>query len=110
MYGQTSVAGSYDKSFAQRNMDAIPGLPTRTGGGAKEQIDVLTKETERLHDAIARLEGRLQFVLGPMPPASCGNAEKTPAMPTLTFVLRDLTERVSYAAQRINELIDRVDL
>lgn len=104
--GTTNSIGAYSPSATA---DAPPtSTPIRDGVSNAEQ------SLSELHGAIERLERRLDTVLRPVPPSTLGSANPgTPVGPPCSHVmgrLHILNEGFNGAIQRLNELMDRVEV
>lgn len=93
-----------------------PPFPSDAPKPASEvwsQFKLLTDRVDTVGALIEKLEGRISSVLRPCPPATGADSCKQPAPPygsTLAADLGGVSSRVEFAAARLRELLERVDL
>lgn len=82
----------------------------RRQGQIEEQIVIGQKLAEGLHSAIQRLQGMIESVLRQDPARDEPKKEVVCCTTDLADRLREQNQKVAYATDRINDMIDRCEL
>jgi hypothetical protein len=109
MYDDTTEA---ERSLSRRPDDLRRGVVEPAIGGTLSTISNVRDEVDRLEVTIERLVGRLEPVLTPPSPMTSGDgsAKSIDEHSELTGQLNGIAHRIASNNERLQYLIDRIDL
>jgi hypothetical protein len=92
---------------------AYDNPPIETGTIVRNGLSANEETLSEVHEAINRLESRLETALTPMPPQPAGTSTAAPTGPPCSQVayrLAQLNDGYRHAANRLRELLQRVEV